>query len=150
MEQLANFTIKLRWPIIIIVMAMTGYLAYQIKDLHINSDVITSLPDDDPAALLYKDIGETYGGNYMGMIIMETDDVFKTESLEKIKQITDTVMLSDGVSTVTSLTNILDIRSSEFGIEIGKLTDEYDLPDTEEELKRVEELLTDTDGLDHG
>jgi len=34
-----------------------------------------------------------------------------------------------GVSTVTSMTSVIDIKSSEWGIEIGNLVDEYDLPE---------------------
>ncbi|MCD4794644.1 MAG: MMPL family transporter [Bacteroidales bacterium] len=141
MKSIAKATIKLRWLILILVVGLTTYLAYQIKDMHINSDVVSSLPDDDPAASLYKDIGEKFGGNYMGMIILETEDVFQTKTLEHVKQITDSLLVSEGVSTVTSLTNIIDIKSSEFGIEIGKLVDEYDLPVTEDELKSLKDRV---------
>jgi hydrophobe/amphiphile efflux-3 (HAE3) family protein len=43
----------------------------------------------------------------------------------------------DGVASVTSLTNIIDIKTSDWGIEIGKLIDEYELPDTDEELLKL-------------
>ncbi len=87
MNRLAKGIIKFKWVIIIAVIVLTGFLAYQIKDLKIDSDIISSLPDDDPAALLYKDIGKEFGGNDMGMIIIETDNVFKKEVIEYIKQI---------------------------------------------------------------
>jgi predicted RND superfamily exporter protein len=40
----------------------------------------------------------------------------------------------DGVQNVTSLTNIIEIRGGEYGLEIGTLVDVYDLPDSDEEL----------------
>ena len=46
----------------------------------------------------------------------------------------DSLEIIPGVSTVTSLTNVIDIKSSEWGIEIGTLVDEYDLPDTPSEI----------------
>lgn len=141
MNKLAEGIVKLRWLIIIVVIVLTAFLGYQIKDLKINSDILSSLPDDDPAALLYKNIGKEFGGNDMGMIIIETDDVFKKEVIEYVKQITDTLRVLDGISTVTSLTNILDIRGSEWGIEIGTLLDEYDLPDTKAELDALKERV---------
>ena len=134
MKKLAELTVKLRWLIIIIVIAITVFLGYQIKNLKINSDVLSSLPDNDPVAKLYKDIGKKYGGNDMGMIVLETDNVFKTEVLEHVKQITDSLEVMPGISTVSSLTDIIDIKNSDWGIEIGKLVDEYDLPDTQQEL----------------
>jgi hypothetical protein len=52
----------------------------------------------------------------------------------------------DGVSYVTSLTNILDIKNDElFGIEIGKLIDEYELPESLEELQTIKEYTLSKD-----
>ena len=141
MNKLAKGIIKLKWLIIIVVIGLTAFLGYQITNLKIDSDIISSLPDDDPAALLYKEIGKEFGGNDMGMIIIETDDVFKKEVIEYVKQITDSLRVSEGVSTVTSLTNVLDIKGSEWGIEIGTLLDEYDLPDTKAELDTLKERV---------
>ncbi|MCD4681390.1 MAG: MMPL family transporter [Bacteroidales bacterium] len=134
MEKFAQVILKFRWIIIIVVIMLTAFLAYQIKSLNINSDIISSLPDDDPDALLFKKIGEQFGGFEMGMIILETENIFQGEVLEHIRQITDSLKMTDGISSVTSLTSIIDIRGGEYGIEIGELVDEYDLPDTPEEL----------------
>lgn len=134
MKNIVLNIIRFRWVIITLVFAITLVLGYQIKYLTINSDILSTLPDDDPTARLYKDIGDQFGGNDIGMIVLETDDVFKTEVLEHIKQVTDSLKITPGVSSVTSLTNILDIRSSDWGIEIGKLIDEYNMPDNKQAL----------------
>jgi len=141
MKKLAELTVKLRWLIIIVVIGLTAFFGLQLKTLTINSDVISSLPDDDPVAKLYKDIGKKYGGNDMGMIVLETDNVFKTEVLEHVKQITDSLKTMEGISTVTSLTDIIDIKNVDGGIEIGKLIDEYDLPDTQSELDSLKDYV---------
>lgn len=134
MNKIAKAIIKLRWLIIVIVIGLTAFFGFQLKTLTINSDVLSSLPDDDPVAKLYKDVGKKYGGNDMGMIVLETDNIFKTEVLAHVKQITDSLKTMEDISTVTSLTDIIDIKGEEWGIEIGKLIDEYDLPDTQSEL----------------
>jgi len=134
MKIISESIIKYRWLIISLVILLTAFLGYQVKDLTINSDVISSLPDDDPAALLYKEVGSEFGGNDMGMIIIETEDIYTKEAIEHIKLITDEVGLAEGVSTITSLTNVLDIKGDEWGIEIGTLLDEYDLPETDSAL----------------
>ena len=134
MNRLAELIVKLKWPIILVVVALTVFFGMQLKNISINSDVLSSLPDDDPIAKLYKNVGDKYGGNAMGMVVLETDDVFKTEVLEHVKQITDSLKITDGISTVSSLTDIIDIKTSEFGLEIGKLVDEYELPQTQKEL----------------
>lgn len=128
MNRFVKSIIRLKWLIISVVVVLTIFFGYQLKNLPINPDIIDSLPDDDPTAKLYKDIGTEFAGNDMGMIVLETKDVFNAEVIKHVKQISDSIKYTQGVSTVTSLTNILDIKSSEWGIEIGKLVDEYELP----------------------
>jgi predicted RND superfamily exporter protein len=141
MQRLANTIIKLRRYIILLVFLLTLVLGYQIKNISINSDVISSLPDDDPYASLLKKIGEQYGGNKIGMVILETDNIFTPEVLSHVKQVTDTLKLMEGISTVTSLTNIISISNEEYGLEVANLVDEYDLPDTQEELETLKEKV---------
>ena len=141
MEKFTQWIIKLKWVIIVVVTGLTVFFSSQIRYLKINSDILSSLPDDDSTAVLYKEIGARYSGNEIGMIVLETDDVFKTEILEHIKQITDSLKIMQGVSTVTSLTDILDIKSSEWGIEIGKLIDEYNLPTKQSELDSLKNYI---------
>ena len=131
--------LKIRWIIILLVLAITVFLGFQIPNIKINSDVISSLPDNDPDAVLLKKIGAQFGGNKMGMIILECDNVFTREVLQHVRQVTDSVKEIEGVSSVTSLTNIMDIKEGEEGMEIGKLVDENNMPDTPEELRQLKE-----------
>ena len=136
-----NRIISLRRQIIAIVLILSIFFGYQLQFLTINSDILHSLPDDDKDAVLLKNIGSKFGGNNMGIVIIETDDVFQTEVISHIKVITDSLAAIDGISAVTSLTNIIDIKSNEYGIEIGKLVDEYDLPTTPEQLNALRERV---------
>ena len=65
------------------------------------------LPDNDPDAALLKRIAEKFGGNSMGVIILETDNIYQTEVLEHVKSVTDTISNIEGITAVTSLTNII-------------------------------------------
>jgi hydrophobe/amphiphile efflux-3 (HAE3) family protein len=141
MNKIAKAIVKLKWLIIIVVVGLTAFFGLQLKTLTINSDVLSSLPDDDPVAKLYKDVGKKYGGNDMGMIVLETDNIFKTEVLEHVKQITDSLKTMEGISTVTSLTDIIDIKNVDGGIEIGKLVDEYELPNTQPKLDSLKDYV---------
>lgn len=134
MERLARVIIRYRWIVILLVLFITIFLGLQIRHLRINSDVISSLPDTDPHATLLKEIGERFGGNKIGMVILQTEDVFRPEIIGHIRQVTDSLGVMDGISSVTSLTNIISITGGEDGLEVGKLIDEYDLPETQEEM----------------
>lgn len=141
MERIAKITIKLRWIIIATTLAITAFFGYEIRNIKINSDFIKSLPEDDPIAVEYKAIGEKYLGNDMGIIVMETNNIYNASTIAHIKQITDSLKTTPGISTVTSLTDIIDIKSDTTGIEIGKLIDEYNLPQNETELAKLKQRV---------
>ena len=141
MNKFSEGIIKLKWLIITVVVILTVLFGYQLKNITINSDIISTLPDDDPVARLYKNIGTEFGGNDMGMIALETDNIFTAEVLEHVKQVTDSLKITEGISTVTSITDVLDIKSMDGGIEIGKLVDEYDLPKTQAQLDSLKDYV---------
>jgi predicted RND superfamily exporter protein len=141
MEKIIKAILKIRWLIIIIVLAITVFLALQIPSIRINSDVISSLPDNDPDALLLKKIGAKFGGNKTGMIILESGNIFTPEVLSHVRQITDSLAEIEGISAVTSLTNIMEIKADENGLEVGKLIDSDNMPDSPEEFSRLKEKV---------
>ncbi len=141
MEKMIKAMLKIKWLIILLVMAITIFLAFRIPHIKINSDVISSLPDSDKDAVLLKKIGAKFGGNKTGMIILVTEDIFTPAVLEHVKQITDTLSDTEGVLSVTSLTNIMDIKADEDGLEIGQLIDTDNLPDNAEDLALLKERV---------
>ena len=126
-----------RWLIIVLVLVGTLFFGNELKKLEIDADIVRSLPDDDADAKLLKKIGENFGSNNMGVIILETDNIYQPAVIEHIQLITNTLTEIDGISSVSSLTNIINIKGSEYGIEIGKLVDEYELPTTAEAFEKL-------------
>lgn len=139
MEKLSIFILRFRWVIIVAVTILTTFFAYFIKDLKVNADVLGYLPDDDRAAILFRDIGKNYGGNEMIIIGIEGKEVFTTEMLALVRRVTDSVRTINGIGYVTSLTNVLDIKSTDFGLEIGRLIDEWAIPTETDELARLKD-----------
>ncbi len=149
MQKLAQAIIKLKVPIISVVLLLTIFLGYEATKIQLDTNIINSLPDDDPVAKLYKEIGDKYETNSSAMILIETDNVFDTTVLNDIKIITDSIQTIPGISSVTSLTNIIDIKSSEWGIEIGNLIDEYNMPKTQSQLDSLRDRVFSKD-MYHG
>ncbi|MEL4456319.1 efflux RND transporter permease subunit [Lutimonas vermicola] len=131
-DNISKQIIRFRWLIILTVILGTAFSAFQLSKLSIDADILSSLPDDDKHALLLKKIGENFGGNRMGIVILETDNIYETKVIEHIRTLTDTIAKIEGISSVSSLTNIINIKGSDEGIEIGRLVDEYKLPATKE------------------
>ncbi|MEO0293485.1 MAG: efflux RND transporter permease subunit [candidate division WOR-3 bacterium] len=137
MGKFPNLVIKCRIPIIFVVSLLTFIFGYFIKDLKINSDFSSYLPKSDQIVRTLNYISEKYSGKHIAMVALESNEIFTKETIERINYLTSNFRLIDGVSYVTSLTNILDIKKTPEGIEIAKLIDEYNLPTTEEELKSL-------------
>ncbi len=145
MIKFSELIIKFRWFIIVFVLAVSVFLGFQIQNIKINSDVISSLPANDKDAVLLKKIGEQFGGNRIGMVILEYENAFTADVLRHIKQITDSLSQTEGISSVSSLTNAIDIKESDEGMEIGRLVDDNDLPDSPEELAKLKERALSND-----
>ncbi|MBI5218524.1 MAG: RND family transporter [Bacteroidia bacterium] len=141
MKNLALSIIKYRKAIIAAILVLTVFFGYFIKDIKVNSDILSSLPKDDKTAILFNRIGKQYGGNDIAMIAIETDNIFKKETLEQIRQITDSIKTIKEIGSVTSLTDVIDIKSSEAGIEIGKLVDENNLPKTPKQFDNLKKYI---------
>ena len=133
--------IAFRWPIILLVTGLTIFLGLQIRNLRIDADVLSSLPESDPDAVLMKQIGKNFGGNRMGIVILETDNIYNSEVIRNIRVLTDTIERIDGIYSVSSLTNIINIKGGDSGIEIGRLVDEYSIPESQEDFDQLRENI---------
>lgn len=139
MQRFSEFIIKFKWILIPLVIVLTFVFAYQLRNLKINSDILSYLPQDDPAVALFNKVGEQFGGSSLAMVALETDDVFNAATLQRIRKLTEAYEGLEGVRDVVSLTNILDIKKIEGGLEVGKLVDVHKMPETEAELKALKD-----------
>jgi predicted RND superfamily exporter protein len=145
MKKFSEFVIKFRVIFILLTLALTLLFVYSMKNLKINPDLVSYLPESDEAVKLSKYIGNKYGGNLTAVIAIESDDVFKPEVLTEIYALTESLKYVDGVSYVTSLANIIDIKGGEEGIEIGKLIDGNTIPRTTEESENLKRYVLSKD-----
>jgi len=131
MRLLSTFIIKNRLLIIGLVCVLSIIFAIGLRNIKVNADMASYLPESDPAVKLLDYIGEKYGGNSLGIVIVQTQDVFNLKTIKSIDYLTRQFKQIEGITCVTSLTNILDIKKTEEGLEIGKLIDEDNIPDQE-------------------
>lgn len=137
MKNFSALVIKYRKIIIFLTILITLVLGYFIKDIKINSDFASYLPKSDPVVRTLNYISEKYSGKLIAIVAIESDEIFTKETIEKVNYLTSQFKLIDDISYVTSLTNILDIKKTAEGIEIAKLIDEYNLPQTKEEFQNL-------------
>jgi len=145
MQNFSELVIKFRVVLISLFFLLTFIFIYSMRNLRVNPDLVSYLPESDEAVKLSREIGNKYGGNLTAVVVIESDDVFKPEVLREIYALTESLKYVDGVSYVTSLANIIDIRGSEEGIEIGRLIDASSIPRAREELESLKRYVLSKD-----
>ncbi len=145
MKKLAEIVLKYRIAIIVGTVLITILLGYGLTKIGINSDILSYLQPDDPVVKLFNRIGDDYGGNTLAMVAIKSDDVFSTNTLNLINELTQKYSNINGVSSVMSLTNILDIKKTEDGLEISKLINKNNIPTEKEELDYLREYTLSKD-----
>lgn len=139
MRKFSEFILKFRSPIIVVSVLISLLFGYFLKNLTINSDILSYLPQDDPVVVLFNEIGDKFGGNSLAIIALENDNVFSHKTLVRVDRITSKFKDMDELSHVMSMTDIIDIKKTEDGLEVGKLVNNENIPKDKEELKRLRE-----------
>jgi predicted RND superfamily exporter protein len=137
MKKFSESVIKYRKLIIFTTILITLVLGYCLKDLSISSDILSYLPQDDPKVMLFNEVGDKFGGSSLAMVALECEDAFNHATLTRVDEITQQFKEMDEIFHVMSLTDIIDIKKTEWGLEISKLIDNDNIPRDSEELLRL-------------
>ncbi len=138
MKRLAGFVFRNRASIIVVFLVLTAFFAFWIKDLKLNSDSISYLPKDDAAVQLFNHLGDTFKQNDVVVVAVESGDVFTARTLQDVDRLTQAFQAVDGVSTVLSLADMMDIRKApDGGIEIGRLFEPGSAPTAPDRIRAL-------------
>ncbi len=124
---------------------MTGLFSYQFRYLEVDSNIVDALPKDDSIVQLFKDVGKRFGGNELGMVVIETDNVFEPGVLQNIQQVTDTLAEIDGVLSVTSLTNMVNFKVEGDNFEVSNLIHHNNWPETKSDVDKLKKEIISND-----
>ena len=121
MLRLADLIIRHRWLTIVTIALLTVFLGWQATKVSLNADFSTYLREDDPMVQQFNRIGELFGGSSTGIALVSGKDVFTQRSLDLIERLTEAFQNVEGIASVTSLTNVVDFRKGDAGLEVGRL-----------------------------
>lgn len=142
MKKIIDFLLRVRIFYIIFVFLLTIFSGFGIFKLKIQGDILKALPPEDPYVRLFDKIGDEFEGNMLGMVILKsTPDVFNKKTFRKIYELTEEYKKIEGVSNVISLTDVMDIKKIEGGIEVGKLLPEGYIPETKQEFDSLRNYI---------
>jgi predicted RND superfamily exporter protein len=138
---LTEFVLRWRAPLLIAVLVATALLGVAVMGAKLNADFSTYLSQDSPLVREFNRVGEVFKANYIGMVLVQTDDLFTPENLTLLDRLTRAYKSIEGVDSVTSLTNAVDFQRADGGLIVGKLLEGKPLPTTPEELEKFKRYV---------
>ncbi|MGC9323670.1 MAG: efflux RND transporter permease subunit [Desulfomonilia bacterium] len=137
LESFSEWIIGHRLVLLVVFALVTVAFATLALRLEVNNDHDTWLPQHDKVAQLLRQADKDFSSNVMLFCVIQFEKgVFTPEALTLMERITHELENIDELFNVTSITNILDIRRIEGGIEVNDLIPE--IPETEEGMHELQ------------
>src|SRR5262245_3178527 len=109
MEAYINFLLKFRWPVLILVTAVTLFLGYNLKNMRVYTNFFDLYPPGHPYIQLYQKYRRMFGTANVLMMEIECKkgDIFNVDTINKINYATLQVVETAGVNPyqIRSLTH---------------------------------------------
>jgi len=111
-QKIAQFIIRFRIPVLIIILTVTVYLALQFRGVRILTNLDDFVPQGHPNAKVQKMIENTFQGGDMVQvaILAKKGDVINVETLQKVLRITRKIYNMEGVIP-PRLASLFDIKT---------------------------------------
>ncbi len=115
--------IRYRFVFLAAVVFITAAMIYASRDLQINNDYETWLPTNDRVGDLLRTVDREFSNGSLMFVVLDFSDegVFSPEALALVQRLTRKLEGMEELFQVTSLTNIMDIRKTQGGIEVSDL-----------------------------
>jgi len=135
-ERLAPLLIRLRWPLLALVVLVTGFAGYKGKDVKFDFSPRSIFLTRDVHVTFLAEHREIFGDeDGFVTILVEAPDVFEPDVLSKLTKLSDELEAISGIERVISLSTMAEIGGSPGFIEVSKLLEE--LPTTSEEKEAL-------------
>lgn len=121
MDAFANFVIGHRKAILALSVLLTLAAAGLMTRLKVNADFESYLSPTEPVIMRSKEVGKAFGSNKTAVMLIESKDAFAPDVLRGVARLTRAYKDQPGVVSVISLTNIVDVKKTDTGLEVTDL-----------------------------
>lgn len=110
-KSLGQFILRFRWPLLILVIALTAFMGYQASKVELSYEFARAIPTDNPKYKAYQDFKSKFGedGNLL-VIGLQTPDLFNEKifnayctlqrTLKKASKVEDIISIPSAVNLV--------------------------------------------------
>jgi hypothetical protein len=145
-KKLADFVIKRRLLVLLIIIGITGYFGYQMRALTLSTNFNELLPQTHEYIKMHNDFRKTFGGaNFLVIMISVKDgDIFNKDTLGKIRYLTSELETLPGVDRYKIISiasrKLKNPKITSWGIESTSLM-WPDVPKTDEEMQKLKQAI---------
>lgn len=146
MKKLADFIITRRLLVLIIISAVTAFFGYQCRHLTISTNFNDLLPQSHPYVKVHNQFRETFGGANFLVIMVSVEDgtIFKQETLEKVRYITNELEALPGIDRYKILSlasrKLKNTQITSWGLEAVSLM-WPEVPKNDEEMEVLKDAV---------
>lgn len=134
-----NILIRYRWWFIVGPVVLTVLSLILLMKMQINSDLESYFPETMPSKINALKVEESFGSTEPMLLLLETDDVLKTETLERIRSIHKAFSRNKAFGEVISLFSMKNIRGNDGMMMVDPLV-EY-IPNTADDREVLRENI---------
>jgi hydrophobe/amphiphile efflux-3 (HAE3) family protein len=143
LKKIARLIIRLRIPIIILVIALTLMFAFFSRNVRISSNLIDLAPEDNEEFIALQRTLEKFGSSTFVMISVESDDAYSISTLTKIKNISEQIQQLPEVDEVIDPLNATVFKYLFGMIVIKESFPGNEIPESREKIEqRKQEMLS--------
>jgi hypothetical protein len=103
-HRLASGLIRLRWPLLLLALAVTGLAAWRARDLDFDRSIENMFAPDDPLLPPYQQLKRTFGGNEVVVAAYPDPQLMTPRGIARVARLTDQLSQVEGVAAALSLT----------------------------------------------
>lgn len=106
-----KFILKYRFLIIFLFPLITLFFVLGLTQLKIESDIKELIPEEMPSRMQTNEIESIFGSNKIIILVLETDDVLRPETLQRVKELTRVFERRNEFERVSSLFTLKHIKN---------------------------------------
>ena len=143
-SKLADFILKYRLPLILVLVAVTVFMGFKAQKAELNYHFAKVVPADDPDMVVFEQFKTIFGedGSILAIGIKDSS-VFTPDNFRKLKYMSDEIKSLPGITSVLSLPNlprlVRDAKEKKFDVEQIFKTIPNDQHDLDSLLKVTED-----------
>jgi predicted RND superfamily exporter protein len=136
--KLAHIVLKFRLFLIIVLGIITGFMAFQAKDLQMSYEFAQTVPNNDPDMVQFKAFKEQFGedGNILALGIMDSS-LYTPDNFYRLSLLCDELTKISGVVEVLGLPNLKRIEKDAVNKQFNIREIFKNIPDDQEKLDSI-------------